>query len=285
MDQLSIRRTESRFEGAGDHSLLRRSWLAPEPERALVLVHGLAEHCGRYDHLGAWFARRGCAVHAYDQRGHGESSGRQGHVQSFDDLLDDLAIFLERVRSEQPELPLFLLGHSMGGLVVTTFLRERHQDLIAVVVSGAALALPASFSTGKIRAVRLLRRLFPRLALDAGLDPTGLSRDFEVVRRYVDDPLVFSKVSVSLAVEMLYAMKRSARGGAALALPMLLLHGAEDPICPPSGSSDFRDSLSGPGHQLRIYPGLRHEIFNEPEREEIFSELLEWIRERQAEAK
>ncbi len=285
MDQQAIRRTESRFRGAGDRSLLRRSWLAPEPERALVMVHGLAEHSGRYDQLGAWFARRGCAVLAYDQRGHGESAGRRGHVRSFDDLLDDLAIFLELVRSEHPALPLFLAGHSMGGLVVTAFVRERHPDLIAVVVSGATLALPASFSSGKIVAVRLLRRLLPRLALDAGLDPAGLSRDPEVMRRYVDDPLVFSRVTVSMAVEMLSAMERSARGGAAVALPMLLLHGAEDPICLPSGSTSFRDSLLGPGHELRIYPGLRHEIFNEPEREEIFSELLEWIRERQAETK
>lgn len=260
---------------------MRRAWLSTEPQRVLVVVHGLAEHSGRYDEFGAWYAARNCAVHAYDQRGHGESQGRRGHTDRFEHLLDDLALFLELVRSEHPGLPRFLVGHSLGGLVVTAFARERHPDVTAIVTSGAALALSPAFSRAAIWGANILRHVLPRLALGARLDANGLSRDPRVVRRYLSDPLVFSKITVSMAVEVLGAIERCAAGGAAVERPMLLLHGAEDPICPPSGSERFRESLSVPGSELRIYPKLRHEIFNEPERSEVFAELLAWLGERE----
>ena len=284
MNPNSVRRSESRFRGPGRHMLLRRAWLPPEPERVIVLVHGFAEHSGRYDHVGEWFAKRGCAVHAYDQRGHGGSTGRRGHTDRFDDLLDDLASFLRVVRNEHAGTAISLVGHSMGGLVVAAFVRERQAELLAVVTSGAALELAGDVSHARLVVARLLRRLVPRLALSAGLDAKGLSRDPGVVRRYLEDPLVFSRMTVCMAVETVAAMKRTRDGGAAVRVPVLLLHGQEDSICPPSGSRAFWDSLGVDQRELRIYPGLRHEIFNEPEREEVFSELLEWLRFRESRA-
>jgi acylglycerol lipase len=276
-----VRRAESRFEGARGQSLFRRSWLPPQPEQVLVVAHGFAEHSGRYDALAAWFAARGVAVHALDQEGHGRSVGPRGHIASFDDLLDDLEAFLRLVQREHPDATPILLGHSMGGLLVATLLCERRPAISAAVTSSAALALPTGFSRMRRTGVRLLRRVMPRLSLASGLDPNGLSRDPEVVRRYVEDPLVFRRMTASFAAELLDAMERTAQSPQEVALPMLVMHGEDDPICSAAGSRAFFQRVRGTGSVLRTYPKLRHEIFNEPEQEDVFQDTLEWLRARE----
>ncbi len=276
-----IRRTESYFAAGRERSLFRRAWLPPEPQRLLVLVHGYAEHSGRYEHVGAWLAARGCAVHAYDHRGHGRSDGVRGHVRRFADLLDDLEAFLAGVRAEHPGLPAFVVGHSMGGLTVAAFLRERRPELVGAVTSGAALRLAEVPSGALLLALRLLRRVTPRFSMTRPIAPEALSRDPEVGRAYLDDPLVLRRMSVSLAAEIFDAGRRTFPGGADVHLPMLLLHGEADPLCPAAGSRTFYEQLGTAGSDLRIYPGLRHEIFNEPEQESVFADLLEWLRERE----
>jgi acylglycerol lipase len=280
MERSVVRRTESRFEGARGQSLFRRSWLPPQPERVLVVAHGFAEHSGRYDGLGAWFAARGVAVHALDHQGHGRSVGPRGHIARFDHLLDDLEVFLRLVQREHPDDSLTLLGHSMGGLLVAALLCERRPAVSSAVTSSAALALSAGVSRVRIAGARLLRRVMPRVSLASGLDPNGLSRDPEVVRRYVEDPLVFRRMTASFAAELLGAVERIAQTTQEVALPMLVMHGGEDPICSPEGSRAFFQRVRGKGSALRIYPKLRHEIFNEPEQEDVFQETLEWLRAR-----
>ncbi len=278
---LPVRRCETHAELGSGIVLLRRAWLPPEPERVLLVVHGLAEHSGRYDRLGAWFARRGCAVHAYDQRGHGRSGGRRGHVRRFAQLLRDLEELLERVRAQHAGLPLVLVGHSMGGLVVASFVRERAPEIDGAVVSGGTLAVPDGISPLRRAGARALRRLAPRGGLAIGIDPGALSRDPEVGRRYVEDPLVFDRMTLSLATELIGAIERTATaGGAAVRVPMLLLCGADDAICDPAGSRAFRAGIQAPGSALVIYEGLRHEIFNEPECERVYQDVLDWLRKR-----
>jgi acylglycerol lipase len=254
----------------------------------LLVTHGFAEHSGRYEFLGSWFASRGCAVHAYDLRGHGLSAGRRGHVERFGDFLDDLGCFLEEVRLEHPELPRFLVGHSMGGLIVAAFARERAPEVAGVVTSGAALALSPDLSRTKSQLARILGRILPRFAMEAGLDAQGLSRDPEVVSRYLEDPLVGTRITMRLAAELMRAVVRTQTGGADVALPMLVLHGGDDPLCLATGSERFFASLPRQrvsGSALRVYPELRHEIFNEPEREKVFADVLKWVRGREAEAR
>jgi alpha-beta hydrolase superfamily lysophospholipase len=270
-----VRRVESSLAGSGGRRLFRRAWLPPRAERVLLLVHGFAEHSGRYDRLGAWFASRGFAVHAYDHRGHGRSEGARCHVDRFDELLDDLDVVLAQVRAEHAGSPPVLLGHSMGGLVVTAHLVERASALHAAVTSGAALALSPDLSRGRVLAARLLRRVAPRLRLGSGLDPQGLSRDPEVVRRYVEDPLVHRSMTASFAAELLSALERTAAACGRVRVPWLLLHGEADPICPVQGSRAARERA--PGSELRTYPGLRHEIFNEPEQERVFEDVRGWL--------
>ena len=257
-------------------------WLPENPERVVQVVHGFGEHSGRYERLAAWLSARGCAVHAYDHQGHGRSSGTRGHVRRFADLLDDLEARLDAVRQRHPDLPIVLLGQSMGGLVVASFAVERQPNVAGAILTSAALALPDDLSRLRRLAAKILRHVAPRVSMASGLDPNGLSRDPEVVRNYVDDPLVFGNLTPSLAAEMLSAIERTVGAGSQVSVPMLVIHGAADPICEVAGSERFARTLCAPGSRLQIYPELLHETLHEPEREIVFQEILDWILERKA---
>ncbi|HVH06231.1 MAG TPA: lysophospholipase [Myxococcota bacterium] len=276
-----VRRVETSLRGAERNGraplLFRRAWLPESPWAVVLLVHGYAEHSGRYEELGAWLAERGIAVHAYDQRGHGLSSGVRCHVDAFGDYLDDLDCVLTAVRDAHRDLPSALVGHSMGGLVVCAYLADRRPPVQAAATSGALLMLGAGVSRARITAARFLRSLLPRLAMGSGLDLEGLSRDPEVVKRYVEDPLIVRTMTASLAAEILTTIPHVAARAVEVQVPVLMLHGEADPLCPCEGSRAFYGGLHVPGSAFRSYPGLRHEIFNEPERETIYRDLYAWL--------
>ena len=275
-----LRRVEDTLVAGDGKALFRRAWLPPDPQRVLVVVHGFGEHCGRYEELATWFAHRGFAVHAYDQRGHGRTPGARGDIGRFDLLLDDVARMLDFAADSHPGLPLILLGHSMGGLITTAFVCERQPQIDRFAVSGPALLLAPDFSPMKVRIARALAGVCPRLSMDAGLDAEAISRDPEVVRRYVDDPLVHGTMTAALAGGMVAAQTRTLEAASRVAMPMLLLHGEADALCPVEGSKRFHEGLPHErvaGSAIRTYPGLRHEIFNEPEREQVYEDLLTWL--------
>ena len=282
---MDIRRTEGSFALAGDRGLFRRAWLSREPERVFVIAHGFAEHSGRYEALGTWLAERACAVHAYDQRGHGRSDGPRNYVNSFADYQEDLAAVLELVRGEHPGLELVLVGHSMGGLVSAGLVCEQAPELLGVVLSGPALVLHDALAGPRLWLTKLMRTVAPRILIDAGLPVEGLSRDPEVCRLYEQDPWVDTRMTPSLAIAMSEAMQRITARGSQVEVPLLLLHGGSDPLCNPAGSEAFFESLpagSAPPSALKIYPGLLHEIFNEPERESVLGDVLDWVRRLEA---
>jgi len=260
----------------------RRAWLPQEPERVMILVHGYAEHSGRYDEMAMHFAERGFAVHAYDQVGHGRTAGPRGHVDRFDRLPEEVARFVELVGLDHPGLLVTLVGHSMGGLVVAASCANHHPPVDRVVLSGALLELAGGGLRQSLSlfVARVLSLLAPRVGLAAGLDPAGLSRDPEVARRYVEDPFVKDRMSARFAAGMSSMVERTRVGAARVERPMLILHGGDDPMSPPSGSAAFHAGLApqvAAESVLRIYPELRHEIFNEPEREQIWRDMLEWL--------
>jgi alpha-beta hydrolase superfamily lysophospholipase len=280
-----IRRLETQVELSDAGYRYRRSWLPPEPTRAMILVHGYAEHTGRYDEMAMYFAARGFAVHAYDQAGHGRTRGPRGHVDRYDRLLDELDRFIDLVRLDHPGLPLTVVGHSMGGLVTAATAAFRGPDVDRFVLSGALLQVGGEGGPGwrdRLRAglASLLAPLGPRVGLSVGLDATGLSRDPEVVRRYEEDPLVKDRMSARFAAGMLAMVEAVSAASDRVAAPMLLLHGAEDRMCPPEGSRRFHAGLSpkiAAASDLKIYPELRHEIFQEPERVLVWQDLLDWL--------
>jgi len=272
----SLRRSELHLTATDGIRLFRRSWIPEAPTRVILLVHGYAEHCGRYEEMASWLAARGAAVHAYDHRGHGRSGGRRSHVKDFDEFLDDLSSVLDSVREEHSGLPLVLLGHSMGALITLAFLVERKPILSAAITSGAAVAVDGASAT-RIAVARGLSKVWPTLKIGSGLDTDGLSRDPEVVKRYLEDPLVFRHMTVSLGAAMVGTATEIATRGGDVEVPLLMLHGEADPICAAAGTRDFAADVTTTGSSSKVYPELRHEIFNEPEREQVYTDLWNWM--------
>ncbi len=278
-----IRRRETQVVLSDEGERYRRSWMPAEPTRVLVLVHGFAEHTGRYDEMAMYFAVRGFAVHAYDQAGHGRTAGARGHVDRFDRLVDELARFIELVGLDHPGLPITLVGHSMGGLVVAAAAAFARPGVDRIILSGALLHMGGGGGLRRqisLVASRVLSVLAPRVGFATGLDATGLSRDPEVVRCYLEDPYVKDRMSARFAAGLSQWVARVAPAAGRVERPVLILHGGADPICSPLGSQRFHAGLAPPLAEvsgLRIYPDLRHEIFQEPEREEIWQEMLDWL--------
>ena len=279
-----IWRRESLVELSSVGARYCRSWRPPEPTHAMVLVHGYAEHMGRYDEMAMYFASRGYAVHAYDQIGHGRTKGPRGHVDRFDRLVEELARFIGLVGLDHPELPVTLVGHSMGGLVVAATAAFAKPAVSEIVVSGALLQLGGEESglrqSLSLLLAKVLATVAPRAAVATGLDPEGISRDPDVVRRYREDPLIEDRMSMSFA-SGLSRMVDATRGAASeIDRPILVLHGGDDPICPVAGSRSLFAGLKpevAEKSRLEIYPELRHEIFQEPERENVWEDMIQFI--------
>lgn len=271
---LELRHSEAR----GTSRLYRRSWQPDSDTRAaILLVHGLGEHSGRYGHLARHCNERGFAVHALDHYGHGKSDGQPGFVERFSVYLDGVRALRDAVHAEQPGVPLVLLGHSMGGLIAATLLPECQADFRACVLSGPALKTDQEPPAPVMLLIRLIAWLAPTAPL-IGLDPAGVSRDPEVVRAYVSDPLVHhGKLSARLISEMSRTMRDTLARAPEISLPLLILHGDKDVLTSPQGSADFHAGAGSADKTLKVYPGLYHEIFNEPEKDAVLGDMTTWL--------
>jgi alpha-beta hydrolase superfamily lysophospholipase len=253
-------------------------WLPADPPRGVVLLaHGYAEHAGRYGHVAARLNRAGLAVYAVDHWGHGQSDGEGGFVPRFSVFIDGMTQLLRRVEAEHGDLPRLLLGHSMGGLIATLFLIERQDAFAAAALSGPAILPAAPPSRFTVALGAILSRLLPRLGVLA-LDAGGVSRDPAVVAAYRADPLVHTgKIGARLGKEMMDAMTRARDGARSIRLPILIQHGGADSLTAPEGSRFLFDHVASADKRLEIYPGLFHEIYNEPEREAVLDDLIAWF--------
>ena len=248
-------------------------------QRTVLLVHGLGEHCGRYHALALQLNAWGWQVVGYDQRGHGRSDGARGGIAHDDDLLHDLAGVIDRVRGALPG-PLLLLGHSMGGLVAARFVAGDDGAGWARAVDALVLSSPA-LDPGMSPAQRLLLatlgRLAPQLALGNGLKPEWISRDPQVVRDYLGDPLVHDRITPRLARFIVDGGKAVAARAAGWRVPTLLLYAGADRCVAPAGSERFAAAAPQALVAAKRFPALYHEIFNEPERVEVCAALSGWL--------
>lgn len=271
---LDIRHSKAR----GSSRLYHQTWLPDGDTRAVVLlIHGLGEHSSRYGHVASHLTQRGFAVHALDHYGHGKSDGLAGYVERFSVYLDGVAALLEVIRNEHADQPLFLLGHSMGGLIAAAFLLQHQAEFRACALSGPAFRSDQAPPAIVIALIRLLATLVPTLPL-LQLDPSGVSRDQDVVKAYVKDPLVHhGKLSARLISEMSAIMNNTLARASDISLPILIMHGEADTLTSPAGSAEMFAQVGSTDKVLKTYPGLYHEIFNEPEQETVLSDLSTWL--------
>ena len=251
------------------------------PVHAVILmVHGLGEHSGRYEAFARYFNGEGVAVVAPDHLGHGCSPGVRGHIASFSDYLAPLDELRGKIREWYPQSPCFLVGHSLGGLISARHLLERQDWFDGAALSAAALQVTEPPSRLSIIVMRLLAAIRPTLGVTQ-LEATQISRDPEVVQRYMDDPLVHhGKISAGLASHLFRAMAEVEEGSSKVTLPLLIMHGGDDVMTSPAGSVAFHSALGSVDKSLSVYPGLFHEVFNEPERLTVLGELRDWIQAR-----
>jgi alpha-beta hydrolase superfamily lysophospholipase len=273
-----MKHKEGTFTGANKGSMYYQYWKVGGTPRAVILVvHGASEHSGRYQHFAEHFVQSGYAVAAFDNIGHGRSDGARGHVRRFSDYVDTLDIFQQQVAMDFPGVPQILLGHSMGGLISTLYLLTNQQRFAGCVLSGPAIKTELEPPTLQWWLIRSLSLLLPRLGV-LQLDASGVSRDPAEVERYVNDPLNYSgKLSAREVSELFKSMNYAQQNVSAISLPMLLLHGGADVMASPEGSRFLDEHIASKDKTLQIYPGLFHEIFNEPEKEQVFGDIDTWL--------
>jgi len=273
-----MRNQEGFFKGVRGASLYHQGWLPEEDAKAvIVIVHGLGEHSGRYMNLVNRFVPQDYAVYGMDHLGHGKSEGPRLYVERFTDFTDPLKTFLGMVRTWQPGKPVFLVGHSMGGLIAAFFLIEDQAGLAGTVFSGPAIKPPGDLPAAKILAGRILAVLFPRAGIGR-LETDAVSRDPAVVEAYLADPLVCKgKLTARLGAEMLVAMERVRNEAARIDLPILIVQGGADRLVDPSGARLLHDKVASSDKKLIVYEGLYHEVFNEPEHDRVFDDVEKWL--------
>ena len=268
-------------EGNLDGGVFFRHWRAKGVQKAVILlVHGLGEHSGRYQAFANYFCLRGVSVVALDHIGHGASPGVRAHIGSFEEYLRPLDELLERITQWYPNVPCFLIGHSMGGLIAARYLLDHQSRFAGAALSAAALQAPEPPSAFAMFLARLISRFLPKMGI-LQLDATQISRDPAVVHDYLGDPKVHNgKASARLVVELFQSMELVEGDREKIMLPILVMHGSDDAMTSSAGSEVFLEAVSSADKTLKIYKGLYHEIFNEPERLEVLGDLATWLEAR-----
>ena len=275
------RHVEGSLSCPGGREAYWQSWAPSDAEikAVVLLVHGLHEHSGRYAHVGQRFAAEGYAAYAVDHPGHGRTAGRRGNIGRMADVVAGVHALAGHAADRHPGAPLFVLGHSLGGLIALQYVTGDPAPLRGAIISAAAVDLSAA-SQAMRRAGRVLSAVAPNLGVMA-LDANLVSRDPVVVRDYDTDPLNYrGKICARTGGEMVAAAEPMPRRVASLRLPLLLLHGADDRLVPKAATALIAEHAGSPDITVKLYDGLYHEVLNEPERNVVLGDILEWLEER-----
>ncbi len=260
-----------------------RAWLPDtSPKALLVLVHGYDDHSGRYQHVGNHFVQRGFAVYGFDLMGHGQSEGRRGYVARFDDYLEDVKRFIAIAQTKTPDVPTFLVGHSMGGLIALRYGILYPQGLRGVITTGAALLLAMPVPSWKITLGKILSQFAPTFALPNDIPAHLLTHDETIVniRRNHQDPYTHYIATARWGAEFLAAQQETLAQAPRFTLPCLLLHGGADGIVSPDSTRRFHDACSSTDKTMKIYDGFYHEVYNEIGKEQVFADVEQWLTRR-----
>jgi len=278
---MTTARTEHTFDGVGGVRIVYDVWTPDTtPRGVVVLAHGLGEHARRYDHVAARFGRDGLLTYALDHRGHGRSGGKRVLLKDISEYTGDFDTLVGIAGKEHPGATRIVLGHSMGGGIVFAYGVERPDDYDLMVLSGPAVAAQTAVSPPLAWLAKTVGAIAPGLSLQE-LDASAVSRDPAVVNAYNTDPLVHhGKVPAGIARALLLVGETMPKRAAALNAPLLVVHGSEDRLIPVDGSRQLVDAVGSSDVELKVYPGLYHEVFNEPERDQVLDDVALWINAR-----
>ena len=271
-------RTERHFDGVGGVRIVYDVWTPDISPRAVVVhSHGLGEYARRYDHVAQRFGEAGLVTYALDHRGHGRSGGKRMLVRNITEYTADFATLVGIASREHPGLKRAVLGHSMGGGIVFAYGVERPDDYDMMVLSGPAVAAQDQVSPLLAFAAKVLGVIVPGLPVQ-DLDVNAISRDPAVVAAYNADPLVYhGRVPTGIGRALLQVGETMPQRAPALTAPLLVVHGSDDRLIPVAGSRRLVECVGSTDVQLKVYPGLYHEVFNEPERDQVLDDVVSWI--------
>jgi len=274
-----MKHTSSSFTTLDGLALHTESWLPQsKPHAVLVIVHGAAEHIGRYAHVAAKFTSDGYAVHGYDMRGHGKSDGKRGYFRTFENPIDDFARYLTVIQQTHPQIPLFVYAHSMGAVVALAYLLDTlNHPIQGIITSGVPLTIDDNVPNFLISAARTINQLVPDVPI-LSVDVTGMSRDPAVLATWTTDPHVnLTLLRVRTTLGILGTVRHIRANLTDITTPILILHGGGDRIVDSSGSQLLYDQAASEDKTLKIYPELYHEIVNEPERDMVLRDMKTWL--------
>lgn len=263
------------------HTLSTRTWSTDKASGAtVILVHGYAEHCGRYEHVAECLVDAGATVVAYDQRGYGRSDGRRAYIDTFEQYLNDLGEVLDHVRGRHPDGPMFLFGHSMGGLVVLKYVLDEDPSVDGLILSSPAIEINPDLAPVLRKIAQWIGWLFPTLPTRQS-PQDAISRDPAVVEEANNDPLNYhGRVPARTGAEMLKAGEAVRKQLGNVDLPFLVFHGTDDVLTNPEWSERLYEKASATDKTLHLYEGLYHETFNEPEQQRVLTDISNWLRNR-----
>ena len=273
-----MKHREGYLKGVRDTDIYYQCWLPEgEPKAILLIVHGLGEHSGRYMNVVNHLVPSGYAVYGIDHIGHGKSDGERAFVERFQDYTKPLKKYFDMIRDWQPEKPIFLIGHSMGGLISAAYLLEHQDELSGAVLSGPSIKVPDNISQAMIFVGHMLSTIMPKTGL-IQLDAEGVSRDPVVVDAYVNDPLVYTgKTTARLGAELLKTMRYVTEHATEIKLPIMIVQGSDDKLVDPSGAQLLYDLVGSEDKTIKIYDGFYHEVFSEPEHEQVLNDVETWL--------
>lgn len=270
-------------EGFDATTLFYRTFI-PEKERFRVVVsHGLGEHSGRYTNVVQTLCPLGASVWIHDHRGHGRSQGNRGHVNEFNDYVRDLKILIEMARMGGSEnLPILLLGHSMGGLIALSFARQYPRHVDGLIISSPLLGVPKPPPAVMNAIARTMAVIWPTLSLDNKLDPSGISHDSAVVGAYIHDKLVHSRISARWFARCMSEIQTTGGSPEAILAPILMQVAGDDHLVSAPAALAYFDTLTATDKTLCHYDNLYHEIYNESlqDREKVLGDMKQWVADR-----
>ncbi len=278
---MAIERIERTFAGHGGVPIVYDVWRPAGDVRAvIVLAHGYGEHARRYDHVAQRFGDAGLAMYALDHRGHGRAGGKRVRVRHMDEFVSDFRELVRIARAENPDLKVIVLGHSMGGGIVFAYGVQHADDYDLMILSGPAIAAHNGVSKAKAFIGKAIGSIFPDLPIEA-IDADAVSRDPQVVAEYKADPLVYrGKVPAGIGKALLVIGEKMHLLAPGITAPLLVVHGEDDRLVSAEGSRRLVEHVGSHDVELKVYPELFHEVFNEPERDLVLDDVVEWIQAR-----